>query len=124
MSGGGSGPAARARKAAGRLPNSGSGTATHTAASTAGCSSSACSTSSGWMFSPPEMKRASRRPVTDSLPPSSRPRSPLANQPFGAGSRPYALLVEVSEAQGTAAEEDFAVGADCHPTVRQDPSPP
>src|SRR5215208_6434510 len=59
----GSLPAART-KATGFAPNSSSGTGTTTASSTPSNRQRASSISSGWMFSPPEIKRLSMRPPT------------------------------------------------------------
>src|SRR5262245_21802487 len=53
----------------------------HTASVTAGCAFSASSTSPGEMFSPPRMISSLIRPSRRRWPSSSRPRSPVRNQP-------------------------------------------
>src|SRR6266700_3994528 len=54
----------------------------HTASATAGCAFRTASTSSGEMFSPPRMISSLIRPCSRRYPSSSRPRSPVRNQPL------------------------------------------
>ena len=83
----GTGSPAVCTNATGRSPNSVSGTGTTTAPSTPSTRSSAASISSGWMFSPPEIKRLSRRPHRRRTRPSSSPRSPVWNHPSASSAR-------------------------------------
>ncbi len=65
-----------------RCPRRSSGTPTTATSRTAGCRASTSSTSSGWMFSPPEMIMSSTRPSIQRSPSSSRwPVSPVWYQP-------------------------------------------